>query len=106
MKPDGGMLTCDELRQAYQMEYPSTKECNPNSLVNECTAKREKILGCGCLSFVSSNGVMRLDNIATKWMSMNCPVPLCPAVLCPAVKGGTCMPTDAGSSKGFCEDTF
>ena len=98
-------VTCDELRASYSKEFPATKECNPFSLINECTAFREKILGCGCRSYVSANGVTQLDAIATQWTKQSCPPPACPAVVCQLAKGGSCMPQDA-STTGLCQDSF
>ena len=69
------------------------------------TAFREKVLGCGCKSYVSANGVGKLDAIAAQWTSMACPSPLCPAVVCLLAKGGSCMSGDAANN-GFCQDTF
>ncbi len=95
--------TCDELRTSYAKEFPVSKACHPAALINECTAFRERVLGCNCKSYVAANGVTKLDKISAQWMAMACIPPVCPAALCPNVTGGSCMATDA-STEGLCQD--
>lgn len=87
--PDLSKLTCSELSEAYSAELAKSRTCNVNALVNECTAPRERILGCGCDTFVNANGVVRLDQIAAAWKAKTCAV-VCPAVVCPVAAGGAC----------------
>jgi hypothetical protein len=95
-------LTCNELAAAYGEELARARACNPTSLVNECTAARERTLGCGCETFVSANGVARLDRIAAAWKAKSCQ-PVCTDVLCKLATSGTC---NAGVKTPVCEDVF
>lgn len=93
-------LTCGELSQAYAAEFQKTIACNPASLINPCTAARESILGCGCVSYVNASSVAKLDAIAATWKLEKCLAGACPAAPCRLATGGSC------SAGGMCEDTF
>ena len=93
-------LTCGELSQAYAAEFLKTIACNPASLINPCTAAREPILGCGCVSYVNASSVAKLDAIAAEWKLDKCSAGACPAAPCRVAAGGSC------SAGGMCEDTF
>ena len=98
-------VTCSELSTSYAREFPATRACHPASLINECTAFREKILGCGCKTYVAANSVAKIDAISAQFSAKSCTAPTCPLSPCPNATGGSCLPTDA-SSEGLCQDTF
>jgi hypothetical protein len=97
--PDLSKLTCGELSAAYSTELQKSHTCNVNAFANECTAPRERTLGCGCNTFVNANGVGLLDQIAAQWKLDKCAV-ACPAVVCKEATAGTC------SKDGTCGDVF
>ena len=86
---DLSKLTCEQLSASYGAELAQSRMCHVNALVNECTAPRERVLGCGCNTFVNANSVSRLDAIAAAWAAKKCVV-ACPASLCPVAAGGAC----------------
>jgi len=86
---DLSKLTCSELSAAYSAELAKSHTCNVNAFANECTAPRERILGCGCETFVNANAVARLDQIVAAWTTKKCSV-ACPAALCQVAAGGAC----------------
>jgi len=97
--PDLSKLTCGELSQAYALELQKSHACNVNAFANECTAPRELILGCGCNTFVNSNAVALLDQIAAQWKLDKCLVG-CPAIACHEAQSGAC------GKGGVCADVF
>jgi len=98
---DIGGLTCDDLVRAYGLELAKARACNPRSPVDECTALRERILGCGCNTALSANRVGALDRIAAQWQKKECFAKLCPAVACVDIERGSC---DGAQEPAVCRD--
>ena len=82
---------CSDLASAYGKELEKSRACNVNAFTNECIAPRERILGCGCDTYVNSNHVTSLDAIAVEWATKKCVAAACPASACPLATGGSCQ---------------
>ena len=110
--PDGGAaspdadvsaLGCEDLRRTYGEELLKARACTPTSLVNECTAARERVVGCGCTTYLNANAVGLLDKVAAEWTAKKCGPPACTDALCRVPTGGSC----SGAGKAAeCVDVF
>jgi hypothetical protein len=96
--PDGGPRTCQEIAAAYAAALEAAKKCE-HGAANQCQVKLDRILGCGCPTFVEESNAGEAQALAQQWNEMGCRA-ICPMIVCPVPRAGVC------TQHNRCEDDY
>ncbi len=103
-------VDCAAAEEKFRGALKAAMACNPNSFINECSAREQIIDDCGCSVVVNDNScdlineaiVARFQWLGAKGCETGCPMPDgCQLIECaPAASSGYCVPSQSPACQG------